>query len=61
MQSGTVVHSYSLYSVRNVYDNLQLQLIVDGGRLVTRYWTRRRPTPARYPAYWPFTGNKGIL
>jgi len=53
---------FSLYSVRNVYDNLQLQLVVDGGRLARRHWTRRRrPTPARYPAYWPFTGNKGIL
>jgi len=52
---------FSLYSVRNVYDNLQLQLVVDRGQLVTRHWTRRRPTPARYPAYWPFTGNKGIL
>ena len=58
MQTVTLVHSYSLYSVRSVYDNSQLQLVVDCGRLVTRHWTP--PPPARYPAYQSFPGNKRI-
>jgi len=50
MQTVTLVHSYSLYSVRSVYDNSQLQLVVDCGRLVTRHWTPPHPcTLSRIP------------
>ena len=48
-----------VHSVCNVYDNLQLQLVLDCGRVVTRHWTRR-PHAIPHRPYWSFPANKRI-